>query len=119
MSALAAFESLFIPEPNSGCWLWLGGTGARGYGSFTQRADGFVAKRAHRASWILYRCAEITSKEHVLHKCDMPLCVNPEHLFIGTQKDNMSDMARKGRQAQGEKHGMFRHGKYVGDKKRY
>lgn len=91
-SPLELFEQKFTPEPNTGCWLWLGGTQAAGYGFFKHAGD----TTAHRSSWILYR-GPIPEGLHVLHKCDVRQCVNPDHLFLGTQVDNMKDMAAKGR----------------------
>ena len=52
--------------------------------------------KAHRASWEIYR-GPIPTGMHVLHICDMPCCVNPDHLFLGTHKDNMDDRQKKGR----------------------
>lgn len=119
-----AFIEKVSPEPNTGCWLWIGNrlTEARGgYGVFTHRPSGTIMQRAHRESWKFFRDPTITKDEHVLHKCDNPLCVNPDHLFIGDQATNMEDMALKKRQALGKRHGHYKHGKYVGDKrnKRY
>lgn len=77
----------------SGCWLWTGATSPGGYGKF------YLAGRAvgaHRAAWMLMR-GEIPPGMQVCHHCDVPGCVNPNHLFIGTQKDNMRDMDAKGR----------------------
>jgi hypothetical protein len=85
-------ERLSIPEPNSGCWLWLGHTDEKGYGRIGVDGKNW---RAHRAAWLAYR-GEFGGL-HVLHRCDNPPCCNPEHLFLGTQSDNMRDMQNKGR----------------------
>lgn len=93
---LPRFESKF--EKTSGCWLWLGAKHAKGYGHFkmpTGKGDGRVEK-AHRIAYSLY-VGEIPRGLMVLHKCDTPACVNPDHLFLGTNDDNMKDMVAKGR----------------------
>ena len=75
------------------CWLWNSGNNKGGYG--TINIDGKEIK-AHRFSWIIYR-GEIPDDKCVLHKCDVPACVNPAHLFVGTQLDNVRDCVQKGR----------------------
>lgn len=96
-------EEKSIPEPNSGCWLWLGSTIPTGYGVIGVDGKNW---RAHRAAWRAYR-GEVGSL-HVLHRCDNPGCINPDHLFLGTHTDNMRDRRDKGRQGlnppRGEKH---------------
>ena len=93
------FEDKFIPEPNSGCWLWTASVNQDGYGNFGigSRADKtqFSAK-AHRIAHELY-VGPIPAGLSVLHRCDIPSCVNPNHLFLGTQADNVHDMEKKGR----------------------
>ena len=76
-----------------GCWLWTGGKNNLGYGRFYVRQ---VLWRAHRVAWILER-GEIPVGLWVLHHCDNPSCVRPDHLFLGTPKDNTADMYAKGR----------------------
>ncbi len=75
------------------CWEWIGSTHPNGYGQF--HFDGKPWK-AHRFSWKLHY-GEIPKCYGVLHMCDNTLCVNPEHLFLGTQKQNMCDCRDKGR----------------------
>jgi hypothetical protein len=90
------FEEKFIPEPNSGCWIWTAATGGNAryrYGEFSFNG---CPELAHRVSWILYR-GDIPDGLNILHRCDNGLCVNPHHLFSGTQQDNMHDMIKKGR----------------------
>ena len=74
----------------SDCWYWRGNTNQKGYGSFGKK------EKAHRTSWVLFN-GVIPPNKFVLHKCDIPGCVNPEHLFLGTNLDNMRDCKEKGR----------------------
>lgn len=87
------FDDKYIPEPNSGCWIWLMSADKLGYGWSSLKKKTLYA---HRHSWLIYR-GVIPDKQFVLHKCDNPYCINPDHLFLGIQKDNMRDMAAKGR----------------------
>lgn len=83
-----------IPEPNSGCWLWNRGGTSDGYGKTHYAGRGILA---HRASWIAFK-GSVPAGLHVLHRCDTRCCVNPDHLFVGTNSDNVADMVAKGRQ---------------------
>jgi hypothetical protein len=87
------FEEQHIPEPNSGCWLYTGYTTQKGYGTFWLAG---YPHRAHRAAWLLFR-GPLAKDAQVLHRCDNPTCVNPEHLFLGTNADNMRDRNLKHR----------------------
>lgn len=83
----------YMPVPESGCWLWLGGTTPNGYGRASTARAHVVAHRVFYA----YHKGPIPDGLQVCHKCDTRLCVNPDHLFLGTQSDNANDMYRKGR----------------------
>jgi hypothetical protein len=87
------FESKYIPEPNSGCWIWTDQCHYSGYGHFRLKNKTI---RAHRMSWMIYK-GEIPSNLIVCHKCDIKCCVNPDHLFLGSFKDNMVDKVNKKR----------------------
>lgn len=84
--------------PN-GCWLWPGVKSHFGHGVIKNRG-----KRVgtHRVTWE-WKNGPIPEGLCVLHKCDVPACVNPKHLFLGTKTDNAKDRDRKGRQARGER----------------
>ena len=88
------FASGYAPCPMSGCWLWMHGYSSSGYGRMYR---GKVLVYAHRFSWEVHNGA-IPDGLCVLHRCDVPVCVNPAHLFLGTPRDNMLDMWGKGRQ---------------------
>jgi hypothetical protein len=82
-----------IAYGRSDCWTWVGAVETGGYGYFPFENE----KKAHRVSYVLFSKKPIPAKKMVLHSCDNPPCVNPEHLFLGTQKDNMRDARAKGR----------------------
>jgi HNH endonuclease len=77
------------------CWEWVGVHLPNGYGTLS-------AKLVHRLSWVM-EYGDIPNRLFVLHKCDNRNCVRPDHLFLGTQKQNLEDMCIKGRQDNGEK----------------
>jgi hypothetical protein len=84
-------------DKSGNCWLWTGSVFKHrgGYGQFYD--DDQRVRRAHRVAFEEHHGIALTSDEVVLHLCDTPLCVRPDHLAIGTQADNLADMRRKGR----------------------
>ena len=86
-------------EKTDSCWVWTGCHSSLGYGKLTRNNKSY---KAHRYSWMIHN-GSIPSGMFVLHHCDVPNCVNPDHLFLGTQTDNMKDMDNKGRRTIGEK----------------
>jgi hypothetical protein len=95
------FISKYVKEPATGCWIWTACLSVDGYGAFPFRGK---KVGAHRVSYIM-NVGEIPDGLCVLHKCDTPTCVNPEHLFLGTKKDNAHDAMAKGRNVKGVTHG--------------
>jgi hypothetical protein len=95
-SLFARFEKKYIPEPNSGCWLWTAALLDGRYGLIGRGGKNGGMALAHRVSWKLHN-GKVPDGLWVLHKCDVTICVNPDHLFLGTHKDNMIDMTNKGR----------------------
>lgn len=88
-------ELKYMPEPNSGCWLWTAALGKAGYGSLRDPRVGHTV-HAHRYMWELEN-GPIPSGLEICHKCDVRSCVNPQHMFLGTRSDNMQDCSRKKR----------------------
>lgn len=86
------FMAKVIPEALTGCWLWTGAM-QHAYGKFRINMRDV---RAHRVSWEMH-IGPIPDGLEVCHHCDTPLCVNPDHLFIGTHYDNMTDCKQKRR----------------------
>ena len=96
------FEKWFKVD-STGCWLWTGYKHRFGYGRFKlwpERAD----RDAHRAAYLIYK-GDIPPGVFVLHRCHVPSCVNPDHLYLGTHEQNMTDMKVSGRSCLGARNG--------------
>jgi len=98
--------SKVVVDNASGCWNWTGSCRSDGYGQIRRGGRGNGITSTHRASYEFYCGAVPDGDGHhgicVLHRCDNKICVNPEHLFLGTQSENMDDKVAKGRQLRGE-----------------
>jgi HNH endonuclease len=105
------FAQRYLVDKDTGCWNWTERVNSKGYGIIAGEINGkrYVPKGqqmlAHRVSWILFR-GDIPDSDAahgtvVMHTCDNPRCVNPKHLQLGTQSDNVKDMVSKGRRIQG------------------
>jgi hypothetical protein len=81
-------------DKSGDCWLWQGSKTTSGYGKFKGRFGAFL--QAHRFAYFLHYKVD-PGALNVCHRCDTPACCNPEHLFLGTQADNLRDMREKGR----------------------
>lgn len=98
------FRFLSLIKIKKYCWEWIGVLISIGYGRFMLYKNGKkIPRYAHRVSYELFTNKQIPNNIYICHKCDNRKCVNPNHLFPGTNQDNMNDMVKKNRQASGEK----------------
>jgi len=93
-------------DQESQCWLWTGGFGSSGYAKFGMDR---ASQRAHRVAWVVFKNEAVPRRLSACHKCDERRCVNPDHVFLGTCRDNMQDCIAKKRfvyinHQRGEKH---------------
>lgn len=100
MTFVADWSDVFwakaCPEALSGCWLWSASTTRTEYGRcHVKVGSSWHSRLAHRQAWTLAKGEP--GPMHVLHRCDVRACVNPDHLFLGTHRDNMDDREAKGR----------------------
>jgi hypothetical protein len=105
MTGIERIEADIVRLPWCGCWVWMGHTmkpyaanpRAMPYGRLIFNGSRMLA---HRFAWSVYR-GHLPKSALVLHRCDNPCCVNPQHLFLGSQQENIEDRNQKQRQARG------------------
>lgn len=96
-SIIGKLEDGYVPDPNSGCWIWFKACGGGGYGELVING---VMHWAHRLSYETF-VGPIPAGCVVRHKCDTKCCINPDHLVVGSGRDNCADMARRNRGRRG------------------
>jgi len=101
VAMLVRFWSKVQAGPN--CWIWMASLDARGYGQISKGSSGAGTAKAHRVSFALAN-GWLEPEAHVLHRCDNPRCVRPDHLFLGSHAANMLDARVKGRMRHGVRH---------------
>jgi hypothetical protein len=101
---IARLEAQSIPEPNSGCHLWLGAVWDDGYGRISLKGR---LRRVCRVALAAYNGGKLPNGVLALHRCDQPTCINPDHLYAGTAAQNFADMRARGRFNPVRKNGRF------------
>lgn len=87
----------YVQPSGEGCWHWQGAVNEHGYGVIGRAGRGTGLVKAHRLAYEIATGRQLRRDQLVCHHCDNPRCVNPDHLFVGTHRDNWNDMHRKGR----------------------
>ena len=101
MSVRDRLEKYTMPEPNTGCWLWVGACSADGYPRLTVGSLTDKTKKSVRVNRLVCVMAHgLPDGMHALHKCDNPICVNPDHIYPGTAKQNTEDCITRMRRTQ-------------------
>lgn len=103
---IAKFKKAFQAGPTDSCWEWRGEMMTAGYGDFSygnKKGPHHYRDGAHRFSWMLHNDREVPAGMYVCHTCDNKKCVNPGHLWLGSQVENMQDAKRKGRLCFGDR----------------
>lgn len=95
-------------DKSGDCWIWTGARDPNGYGRINHKTLLYGCRLVHRIAWEITN-GPIPGNLFVCHRCDNPSCCNPDHLFLGTQFDNMRDAAMKGRAASGDRSGARTH----------
>ena len=111
MDLFKRFESKYIVDETTGCWLWTAGLFSNGYGQFWFNGR---THHAHRISYLLYKGDIDDESLFVCHSCDVKICVNPAHLWLGTNSANQNDSIAKGRQKEVRKDTCPRGHSYAG-----
>ncbi len=94
-------EKYTMPEPNSGCWLWTGACAADGYPRITIGSLTNKTKKSVRVNRLVCDAAHgLPDGMHALHKCDNIICINPDHIYPGSAKQNTQDCVSRGRRTQ-------------------
>lgn len=100
--AIARFWSnVLMPTDPAGCWLWQRARHERGYGLVTIAG---AMRRANRVAWEIANERPVPTGLWVLHRCNNPPCVRPDHLYVGTAQDNADDRTRAGHTLRGDDH---------------
>ena len=101
MSVWERIEKYTMPEPNSGCWLWIGACAADGYPRITIGSLTDKSKKSVRVNrFVCHAFHGLPDGMHALHKCDNVICINPDHIYPGTAKQNTKDCIERQRRTQ-------------------